>query len=475
MADIYCDKLKIAITKEEFILPSKNNKWFFTFLVTLLNDMTFALIQSKISKISKKSLSQDKDLLFGIIENPDNIISTYGYDNINDFTKNMKEKLDIKEELYNYIISNNLYNYFLLPFYLNYLGFNCITFEYFNNTVYGGIYKYLDIVKNFGKNNCVIDFKQMKKSSGLNYDQRKENHPDFLLIDMWENDTNFFKDIKEEDKTSIQYNGNLKVILNPENNKLPEKKIEYNGYNYILKSELLTNYNTNEYKKPQHTIAITNCNDDYYAFGNYFIKRSKKAIITAYLAALNKLSEIPCKKLFKLNLPNKKILLSENSCDIINGKKKIKETDEKNNYCFSIKKGKRVLIYIKGEKLKTTEEKAKENAEKIELQKMIESKRKADADDAKIAKQNKQETQAEKNEREDKDKLCRIITDYLKKIKTNQDKDIILKQLKDKEDNYEKKKRDLIKLKDDITQENRKNQQIMTDLIHKFEAEIKKK
>ena len=51
--DSYCKELQ-KNNIEGFILPSKDNKWFFTFLVTLLNEKSFKLLNSKTPKSELK-------------------------------------------------------------------------------------------------------------------------------------------------------------------------------------------------------------------------------------------------------------------------------------------------------------------------------------------------------------------------------------------------------------------------------------
>lgn len=473
----YCDNLA-KNNVDGFIIPSKDNKWFFTFLVTLLNEKSFKLINSKTSKSDLKEL-------YDIIKEPLRI-NVYNHAEITNFIDSMNSSMDISLELYNYLIDNNLYNYFLLPFYLKYLGLSCITFEYNEGNIYGGAYKYLTSYTKDGKYHFYINNKNMKKSQGLKYDQRKSNNPDYLLMNMWTNDNTFFKNNKNN---LVSYNELSKDSI-IDYNKLPLEKIEYNGYEYILTSQLLTNYNTIEYKKPEHTISVTNCDNTFYAFTNYFYKikptiKAAKDYIKSF-NPLNKIEEKPCTKLIELNDPNKKMLLSEYSCELDNGNKKIKEIDETINYCFSIKKGKRVLIYIKGNKLKTKEEINAEKAEAAELKKKLEEAKKAAEQEAKDAKSKKVETQEEKAERLEKEKLCNTINDYLKKIKTNKNNEIILekiktekeyisRQLKDlegKEKRYESNKAELLKLKEEIDKGQQGNIKEMAEMMKKFKEEI---
>ena len=472
--DNYCDELK-KNNKEGFIIPSKDNKWFFTFLVTLLNEKSFKLINSKIPKSTTKEL-------YDIIKEPERI-NGYNHAEISNFIKSMTEKMDISSDLYYYLLKNNLYNYFLLPFYLKFLGFNCITFEYFEGNIYGGVYKYLKLNKN-DKNHYYINNNEMKKSRGLKYDQRKENNPDYLIINLWNNNDKFLNSNKLEvyDKLS-----NESII--DSKTKIPQVKIEYNGYEYILNSQLLTNYNTTEYKKPEHTISITKCNNNYYAFSNSFYKiipdNFQKKLLSYIPIQKNNKDEKPCTKLVELNDPYKKMLLSENSCILDNNKIKIKEIDEKNNYCFSIKQGKRVLIYIKGNKAKTKEEIAKEKEEAAEAKKRMEEDKKKAEQEVKDALTKKQpETPEQKAERMEKEKMCNVVYEYLKKIKTNKDKDVIfekiktekdqinklIKTLEEKEKAYNDKKKHF---EDEIDKKQKENLDNLTKLLNEFNKKFK--
>jgi hypothetical protein len=482
--DSYCKEIE-KNNIEGFIIPSKDNKWFFTFLVTLLNEKSFKLLDSKTPKTELKdfydSIKSPKKPIFGDLTKE-----------VNDFTFNMKRQMDISNELYNYLIKNNLYNYFLLPKYLKYLGFSCITFECFKTDLYGGIYNYLKLYnEKDGKPVCAIDIKNMKKSKGLKYDQRYDFNPDYLLINMWNNDDKFLDSIIGDDELKY-YDLDTNDII--EENKVPYNKVDYNGYEYKLKSVLLTNYNIKEYKKPEHTISITECHNKNYAFTNSFYKikpatKKPKDFIMSF-NPLQKYEEKPCTTLVELTNKNKnkRMLLSEYYCELkSNGDEKIKEIDETTNYCFSIKKGKRVLIYIKGNRIKTEEEIARERAEAAEIKKKMEEAKKAAEEEAKTAKnKKKEETPEEKQERLEKEKLCNTINDYLKKIKTNQDKDKIfdkikaekdfianqLKTLEAKEKTYETNKSELQRLRADIDKMQKENVRAMSDIMKNFKEEF---
>ena len=476
----YCKELQ-KNNIEGFILPSKDNKWFFTFLVTLLNEKSFKLLNSKTPKPELKdfydSITNPKKPIFGDLTKE-----------VNDFTSEMKRRMDIPNELYNYLIKNNLYNYFLLPKYLKYLGFSCTTFECFKADLYGGVYDYLKLYTTKDGSVCVIDTKSMKNSKGLTYDQRPDLNPDYLLINMWNDNDKFLDSIIGDDK--IKYDDlDTDDIIKYE--KVPYDTVEYNGYEYNFKAALLTNYNTKEYAKPEHTISITECDDKNYAFTNSFYKikpdtKKPKDFIMSF-NPLQKYEEKPCTTLVELNDKNKRMLLSEYSCELNNGNKKIKEIDETKNYCFSTKRGKRVLIFIKGNRIKTKEEIAKERAEAAEIKKKMEEAKKAAEEEAKAAKnKKKEETPEEKQERLEKEKLCNTINDYLKKIKTNQDKDKIfdkikaekdfianqLKTLEAKEKTYETNKSELQRLRADIDKMQKENVKAMGDIMKNFKDEF---
>ena len=131
---------------------------------------------------------------------------------------------------------------------------------------------------------------------------------------------------------------------------------------------------------------------------------------------------------------------------------------------FSIKEGNRVLVYIKGNKLSKDDKGKKDDKADIPLPDKV-------RDVKQLIKQGNQD-QGDKGKVDiDKDKLCNTITDYLKKIKTNQDKDVIIdsirteqgkiskliKDLDDKEKHFDGKKRELEALKKSIEDMQNKN------------------
>lgn len=477
----YCEKLKDDIIIE----PTKDNNWFFNFLVTLLNESSNKLIEKKQSHLKKILVNSiDGKSIDGT--NINFIGAMLKNININKFVGEMNKTMNISYTLYKYLLENKLEYYFLFPYYIKYLGFTCITFEYIKEKIYGGVYKYLT---KYNNNEYYINDILMNKSNGLKYDQRENNNPEYLIINLWNNDDNFLNNyditeyFKEYEINSTKYENFSKPVIDKET-KIPEEVIEYNGYKYILNSQLLTNYNTTQYKKPQHTISVIKCDNKHYAFTNSYYKKNPENLIKKVMSynPLNNEYE-PCTKLVELNKPTKKMILHVNSCTLEN--KEIKEIDEKKNYCFSIKKGKRVLIYIKGDKIK--EEKKEEKVE--EKEKEEEKKKKLDEEDAKKKKPEKPETPEQKAEREGKEKMCNDIYGYLKKIKTNQDKDKLLDKIKEKEEiiaqqlkelgenekKYEPKKAELEKLKIDIEKIQRDNAEILTKLIDDLKKELPKK
>jgi hypothetical protein len=469
-----CDALNDTI-----INPSKDYKWFLSFLVTLLNEKSFNLINDKIIK-NKSQQQTQQYILFDKIQN--NNLEYYNNDNIKEFIKSM----NINQTLYNYLINNNLYNYFLLPIYLKFLGFSCITFEYFDNNLYGGVYNYLKQNKSNKKLDFSINITKLNSSRGLIYDQRENNNnPDYLLINIWDNNNISF--IKELINPSYIYDKNElngKAIL-------PLKNIiKYNGYNYYLISLLLTNYNTDDYKEKntEHTISITKCKK-IYAFTNYILIKPAYVLKSMFAGKEPEIKQ--CTKLIDItNLFQDEMVLSEkNYCELkkTDDKAKKKADEEQNNYCFSIKKGKRVLIYIKGDKHKTDEEIAKEKEELAEFKKKkAEENQRAEqeAKDAKAKKPEKPETPEQRAEREEKEKICTTIYDYLKKIKINKDKDDIvekikaekeqinnlIKQLEEKEKAYTQKKK---QNEDEINKKQKDHLEKLEKLITDFDSKFK--
>ena len=469
-SDNYCDKLKKS-NQEDFIIPSKDYKWFLSFLVTLLNEKSFNLINAKI--IENKSQQQTQQyILFDKIQN--NNLEYYNNDNIKEFIKSM----NINQTLYNYLINNNLYNYFLLPIYLKFLGFSCITFEYFDYNLYCGVYNYL-------KQNKKIDFSinitKLNSSRGLIYDQRENNNPDYLLINIWDdNNISFLNDLINNSSYIYDKNElNGKAIL---------ECIKYNGYNYYYKSLLLTNYNTDDYKEKntEHTISITTCNERIYAFTNYNLIKPANVFKSMFVGKEPEIKQ--CTKLIDITTTYQDgmVLSEKNYCELkkTNDKAKQRAIEEQNNYCFSINKGKRVLIYIKGDKHKTKEEIARETEEAAEIKKKIAEEKQRAEQEAKDAKAKKPETQEQRAEREEKEKICTTIYDYLKKIKINKDKDDIvekikaekeqinnlIKQLEEKEKAYTQKKK---QNEDDINKKQKDHLEKLEKLITDFDSKFK--
>jgi len=468
-SDNYCDTVN-----DKIINPSKDYKWFLSFLVTLLNEKSFKLIKEKEKKKTNTIITINK-------------LEDYNNDNIKDF---IEETMNINQKLYYYLINNNLYNYFLLPVYLKSLEFSCITFEYFNNNLYGGVYNYLKQNKSNKKLDFSINITKLKSSRGLIYDQRENNNPDYLLINIWDNNNiSFIYDLIKNPEYIYDKNDlNGKAIL-------PLKNIiKYNGYNYYLISLLLTNYNTDDYKEKntEHTISITMCKK-IYAFTNYnLIKINPINPVNAIKSMLVGKDPEPkqCTKLIDItNLYQDEMVLSEKDyCELnkTNDKAKIKAVEEQNNYCFSIKKGKRVLIYIKGDKHKTDEEIAKEKEELAEFKKKKAEENQKAEQEAKDAKAKKPETPEQKAEREEKEKICTTIYDYLKKIKINKDKDDIvekikaekeqinnlIKQLEEKEKAYTQKKK---QNEDEINKKQKDHLEKLEKLITDFESKFKPK
>jgi hypothetical protein len=484
----YCEKLK-----ETIITPFNEYyeyKWYFPFLVTLLNEKSYAIINDKEKLDIKYEKLKD---FFNLIKNPIQI-SNYKNTAINKFIDDFVKTTGI--ELYLYLIKNNLFNYFLLPLYLKYLGFSSISFEY-NNKLYGGVYNYF-------KYNGKINAAKMSGSRGLKYDQRKDYNPDYLLINIWDDNDISLNSIKDDLQECKD-----KIVGDIFKSKIPSQNIQYNGYNYILQSYLLTNYNSNEYKAPEHTISLTKCNKKFYVFTNSFRKiiekkekeqekeQVKKQDIKSFLLSFNplqkkkeisvekseeKINIKPCTALIELDKIDKKMLLSEKSCNLQISKDniKIKEQDIANNYCFSIKRGKRVLIYIKADKYISPEEK-----------KEADEKAKKEADEAakgnKGKKPEKEETQEEKDKREQDEKLCTTIIDYLGKIKTNQNKDKLnalleakkqlidndLNKLKAERENYDKEREKLELIKKDIEETQKKNKDELDKMIKELIAQVK--
>lgn len=459
-----CEDLNTLSKIDTFLVATKKYNWFYNFIIILLNDKCFDLIKDKDHKI----LNYIKN------NNLDDIEIEYEFINI--IKSLYLHQNDIN--IYTYLLSNNYINYILLPLFIKYLGFSCLSLEYYNKKLYGGIANYLKKEVNGKKISYKINKNKMISSRGIQYDMRSDRVPEFLIINMWENDKLLESDLDDANTLDALF-GESPISFKLDENNVPKKELEYNGYKYKLKSYLLTNYNTKEFKSPEHTIGFTKCNNkDTYALANYYYTpQDKQFYIKSLLNPLKK-QEKSCNKLFKIDYPDKKISLDNNSCNLLNGVK-IKEADEKIKYCFSIKKGKRVFIYIKDERIITEEEKAA--AKKKAEEEKAEKTEKTGKDDAtKGPKQ--QETPEQKKKREEnekeKEKVCNVITEYLNKIKietTNKkDKDFIMtkmKELEDKEKSYQSRKDELIKLRRDIEDTNKKAIETMNAVLENFKKD----
>jgi hypothetical protein len=458
----YCRNLKRNNNSGDVIItPSNKYKWFFPFRVTLLNNMSFKIMNDRDEQKYEEFFNINKDT------------------DVNIFLNDLLDEMEIEEDLYNYFIKNNLTNYFLFPFYLKYLGFSCLSFELCNDKFYGGLYNYLYTNKTGKDVKLIINQKNMFNSRGLKYDQRKDYHPDYLLFNIWDEKDNLIDDITE---FAVEYNEfNGKEYADDFNKQLgenyPPDSIHYNKYNYKLKSFLLTNNNYEELKKPQHTITITNCeNDDWYGFTNSFINPNpiNKAFIKSLFKA-QKEEFIPCTKLIPLNSSNlkKTIILPNNKCELKNKEKDDKKNND--NYTFSTRKSKRVLIYIKADKyISPAEEKAKKEAEEKEKKEAEEA-----AKGNKGKKPEKQETPEQKAKREQDENLCTTIIDYLGKIKTNQNKDKLIEELaakkieilgdldklKAEQGKYDEERKKLELIKKEIEETQKKNKDELDKMI----------
>lgn len=466
------------ITIDKKIIPvEKKIKWFTNFFITLLNDLSHKYI-------TEKHYNNDNDtfqskLKDAIVNNriEDNSIEKYFKDEITNLSILNKKLLGHKKntDLFDWMKHNNYINFFFFPYFIKFLNFKCITFEYYEDTLYGGIYNYLKKKEYPNKKyDYIINNYSINQSSGFDYNYSVNRHPEFLIINLWDDNDNLanLSTIKDDPKLKNieidkKYTNTKSISTKLIDNKKFSTKLDYNGYKYYLKSFLLDNYNTKEFKKPQHTITIISCENKTYAYTNTYISKSTNMISTLFV----KPEEVPCDKLIEFNIDNlykiKGLSLSDTECGLFD----VRGNDLTTKYCYSLLKGRRVLIYVREqEEIK----KKRDNDEKEAREKKEEEfKEKEKEKDTKVN-DKKKETEAEKKareEKENKDRICKNIFEYVDKIRTKidkkeidekikKDKDYItskVKELEEKEKNYDTHKKELEKLKTDIEKMHKDN------------------
>ena len=471
----HCDKIS-----EKVIPVETNHKWFTNFFITLLNDLSHKYITEK--NYNDNTFHYNlKDVMLYKKTIEDYFKDEKTKKNVSELNKTILVHTRNADLLFDWMKDNNYINFFFFPYFIKFLNFKCITFEYYKNTLYGGIYNYLKKEYANKKYNYIINNYSINQSSGFDYEYSPNRHPEFIIVNLWEDND------KDKDKLSTIINDqNLKNIeiekkysntksissnLKDGNEKF-STILEYNGYKYYLKSCLLDNYNnTKEFKKPQHTISIIWCGNKNYAYTNTYVSKSTNMISTLFAKPVE-----PCHNLIEFNIDNlyktKGLSLSDSvDCELFDAR----GNDEKTKYCYSLLKGRRVLIYVREqeEDKKKRDKEAKDAQEKKDL-KEKELKEK----DTKVI-DKKKETDAEKKareEKENKDKICKNIFEYVDKIRTKIDKKEIDEKIKKDNDNYikskiteleekEKKydthKKELEKLKTEIEEKHNKN---LTDL-----------
>lgn len=499
------------------ITPMNKNKWFMNFFISLLNDNSYNYIKNKSYK-----MSQDfQDILIAAIRenklnelfsNSNGYIKDYlfnpklqifqillataiEHNTINELFKNNAVKdyltkinkiiLNKKNtDFFDSIVYNNYLNFFLFPYFINFLNFSCITFEYYDKKLYGGIYKYLKKVEVEKQKHYYINKTSINNSNGFDYDYGKHRHPEYLIINLWmENDN--LEDLSEDnllDSIEIDKYTNTKSISDNllKRDDTYNEILEYNGYKYYLKSFLIENYNFKDYKQPRHTITFIKCRNTQYVYTNSSINKSTYL----YSKLLGNKETIPCTELIELKdniYGDKGLSFSDTECGLFSYRKE----DLKTKYCYSLSKGRRVLIYVREEE---AEKKKRDDAEKAAQEKRDKEAELEGKVVDKIKDGKKVETDAEKEARikkENQDRLCKNIFDYVDKIRTKidkqdidekmkKDKDFVMKKLKELEDNeknYAAHKADLEKTKKDIEKMHKDN----LEELKKYIEELKKK
>lgn len=463
-----------TISEIKYTIPvEKKHKWFTNFFITLLNDLSHKYITEK----NYKNDTFQDDLKDAILNNK---IEDYFKDEITKTNLSILNKTILghkkNADLFDWMKHNNYINFFFFPYFIKFLNFKCITFEYYENTLYGGIYNYFKKKEYANKKyDYFINNYSINQSSGFDYEYSANRYPEFLVVNLWDNNDNLanLSTIKDEPKLENieidKYTNTNSISTNLiDGNKKFSTILEYNGYKYYLKSCLLDNYNTKEFKKPQHTISIIWCGNKKYAYTNIYITKSTNMISTLFAK-----QEEPCHNLIEFNIDNlyktKGLSLSDSDdCGLFD----VRGNDEKTKYCYSLLKGRRVLIYVREQEevKKKRDNEEKEAQEKKELkEKELKEKEK----DTKVI-DKKKETDAEKKareEKENKDKICKNIFEYVDKIRTKidkkeidekikKDKDYItskVKELEDKEKNYDTHKKELEKLKTEIEKMHKEN------------------
>lgn len=460
------------------------NKWFMNFFISLLNDFSHMYITEKDYKRSDTFQNEIKtaianNMIYDFLNDP---ITQSNLTIIHSKILVQKKNTDI---FIKWLEDNNYIIFFLFPYFIKFLKFKCITFEYCQDKLYGGVYNHLkkNIVTTYDKNYLLDDYMEYEKyefitnsisinqSNGFDYEYNENRHPEFLLINVWDNEDNLNSlgslDIIDIDTYTNTETISKKLVHNREFN----PTLEYNGYKYYLRSCLLNNFN--DLKKPSHTITIIWCGNKKYAYTNSFINKSTTMYNPAnILKTLIGKKEVPCTDLIELNVDiytSKGLSLSDNECGLFT----VRGNDLSTKYCYSLSKGKRVLIYVReAEEVKLKRDKDEQEAkEKQEREEELQLKV---IDKLKDKDKKKQETDDEKKariEKENKDRVCKLIFDYVDKIRTKIDKKDIedkikkekdyitakVKELEDKEKNYDVHKKELEKMKTDIEKMHKDN------------------
>lgn len=476
--------LKTVCNISNDITPmEQKNKWFMNFYISLLNDSSYNYIINKSYK--SKERFQDELAYTLKVNKLDEFFSNSG---IKFYLSNTINKTIIGHKkntnLFDWIEKNYYINFFIFPYFINFLGFKCVTFEYYEKVLHGGIYNHLKKLNLPNKNyHYVINNNSIEQSNGFDYQYNKNRHPEYLIINLWmANDRLPNLDIEDGTLESISINdyANTKSISSNllKRDDTYNEILEYNGYKYYLKSFLIENYNFKEYKKQRHTITLIKCGNTQYVYTNSSINKST----AIYSMLLGNKETIPCTKLiqFKGDIYSD-LSFSDTECGLFSYRKE----DLNTKYCYSLSKGRRVLIYVREEE---AEKKKRDDAEKAAQEKKDKEAELAGKVIDKIKDGKKVETDAEKEARikkENQDRLCKNIFDYVDKIRTKIDKQDIdekmkkdkefvmkkLKELEDNEKNYAAHKADLEKTKKDIEKMHKDN----LEELKKYIEELKKK
>lgn len=158
--------------------------------------------------------------------------------------------------------------------------------------------------------------------------------------------------ILEDDNEELYHNNDFRYLRDSVPMDLyrfgSRERVELNGYNYVLDSIIISNYNNN--KRENHTICSIRINNDKYLYDG----RLKKTSVELDENGMMKNFNIPCNLIrhdWSLN-NNTDFMINPFGCGFIDPRNMI-DQGTSDIHLFNFSMGKRLLIYVKQDKIKT--------------------------------------------------------------------------------------------------------------------------